>query len=572
MPKKTKAAKTKIALFDLTGCEGCEFHILSLNELLLDLFQDFEIANWRLLKEPELADFDIAFIEGAATTKEDIKLLKQIRETSKIVVAIGACAISGNIFAQISPEQRKKLATKIYDKNYKIKAEFLEPVEKFIKVDKNIPGCPPDMIAFKKLLTELRKEKITSKVKDVPLPDFTAKIEGHGVLRINFKKQEVEFEVTESERLVEALVLNKNIVQAPFASARICGICPIAHNLCSWSAIENALKINLSAETIMLRKILLASQIIKSHLLHLFFLVLPDYAGLRSSIALAKKYPAEFHLMLSIKRAADTGLNVIGGSTAFPLNTILAGFRNPVPADNLFALRDTVYDALDEAEDLVNLFASLKFPKLQVKTKLATSSPSDSAYPFYPGIFPEPIKEIIKNNSTAKLGVLENGEIIKTGALARLKHFPHLLNKQSKTLFDKLKIDTTNPFNNNLAQAIETLHFLEEIILLIEDVAARDLKKAKGITEPNFSEKPVSGAACLEAPRGILCHQVKISPQGKIINYNIIPPTQINLASLEKEAQELIKSQKKGLTNQQSEQQVEQLIRAFDPCITCAVH
>ena len=115
--------KTKIAIFDLTGCQGCEFHLLSLDELLLDVFQDFEITNWRLLTEGKRNDFDIAFVEGAATTKEHIELLKSIRETSKIVVALGACAISGNIFVELTPEQRKKLAPKIYDENYKLKAE-----------------------------------------------------------------------------------------------------------------------------------------------------------------------------------------------------------------------------------------------------------------------------------------------------------------------------------------------------------------------------------------------------------------------------------------------------------------
>jgi coenzyme F420-reducing hydrogenase gamma subunit len=109
--------KTKIAIFDLTGCEGCEFHLLSLDELLLDFFQDFEIVNWRLLSEKERADFDIAFIEGAVTTKTQAKLLKKIRETSKIVVALGTCAISGNIF-KIPPEKRKELAKKIYRRDY----------------------------------------------------------------------------------------------------------------------------------------------------------------------------------------------------------------------------------------------------------------------------------------------------------------------------------------------------------------------------------------------------------------------------------------------------------------------
>lgn len=562
--------KTKIAIFDLTGCEGCEFHLLSLDEFLLDFFQDFEITNWRLLSEKEPADFDIAFIEGAVTTKEQINLLKQIRETSKIVVALGACAISGNVFAQLDPQKRKKLAAKIYDKNYRLKAEFLEPVEKFIKVDEKIPGCPPDIELFKNLLEKIKKEKIVSKIKKVTPPDFTSKIEGHGVLKINFKEKRAEFEVEESERLVEGLLLGRDFEQAPFITSRICGICPIAHNLCSWSALENALEIKISQETIILRKILLCGQILKSHLLHLFFLVLPDYAGVKSSIELSKKYPAEFHLMLNLKRVSDKILKVVGGSSAFPSNTMLGGFRNPPKIDELLVIKNSIFEVIDEAQDLIKLFSTIKTPSLKVNTRFKTITPAQGFYPSYPGNFSQSIKEIVKKDSSAKLGVLKGGKIIKVGALARLSHFSKVLHPKAKKVFQKLQLDLNNPFNNNLAQAIEILHFLEETINLIEEISEKDLKKSKGIEKKDLSLKTLSGRSCLEAPRGILSHQVKIDSQGKIIDYNIIPPTQINLVSLEKEMQELVK--KKGISPRQIKKQVDQLIRAFDPCITCAVH
>ena len=563
--------KTKIAIFDLTGCEGCEFHLFSLDELLLDFFQDFEITNWRLLLEKERADFDIVFIEGAVTTEEQINLLKQIRETSKIVVALGACAISGNVFAELDPQKRKKLAAKIYDKNYRLKAEFLEPVEKFIRVDEKIPGCPSDIKLFKKLLEKFKKEKIVSKIKKVTPPDFTAKIEGHGVLKINFKKKQAKFEVEESERLVEGLVLDKDFKQAPFIASRICGICPIAHNLCSWSAIENALGIEISSETIILRKILLGGQIIKSHLLHLFFLVLPDYAGVNGSIELSKKYPAEFHLMLNLKRIADEILQTVGGSSAFPSNTILGGFRNPPQIEKLLAIRTSIFEVIDEAQDLIKLFSTLEIPDLKVNIRFKTITPAQGFYPSYSGNFSQPIKEIVRKDSSAKLGVLKGGEIIKVGALARLNYFSEALNPKAKKIFQEIHLDINNPFNNNLAQAIEILHFLEETINLIEEISKKDLKKSKGIEKENLPSKTLSGSSCLEAPRGSLFHKVKIDSQGKIIEYNIIPPTQINLASLEKEVQELIKKQK-GISPLPAKRQIEQLIRAFDPCITCAVH
>ena len=564
-------AKTKIAIFDLTGCEGCEFHLLSLDELLLDFFQNFEITNWRLLSEKERADFDIAFIEGAVTTKKQIRLLKEIRETSKIVVALGACAISGNIFAQLSKEKRKKLAKKIYDQNYQLKAEFLEPVKNFIKVDAEIPGCPPTIEFFKKTLEKLKGEKVVSKIKKVLPPDFVAKIEGHGVLKINFKEKQAKFEVEESERLVEGLLLGKNFQQAPFITSRICGICPVAHNLCSWSALENALKIESSPETIILRKTLLAGQIIKSHLLHLFFLVLPDYAQVKSSIELSKKYPAEFHLMLNLKRVADEILKTIGGSSAFPSNTLLGGFKEPPNLEKLFAIKNSIFEVIDEAQDLITLFSTLETPTLKVNVQLATISSPKESYPLYPGSFSGAIAELIIKNSTAKLGVLRQGKIIKVGALARLSRFSNALNPKAKEACQKFQPNFNNPFYNNLAQAIEILHFLEETINLIEEISNKDFKKLKGIEKISLPLKIASGLAYLEAPRGILFHQVKIDTQGRIIDYNIIPPTQINLASLQKETQELIKQQRQ-ISSSQLKKQIEQLIRALDPCITCAVH
>lgn len=564
--------KTKIAIFDLTGCEGCQFNLFALDELLLDFFQSFEITNWRLLAEPEKknADFDIAFIEGAVTTKKHIKLLRQIRETSKIVVSMGACAISGNIFAQIDEKQREKLAKKIYGKNYKLKAKFLKPVDKFITVDEKIPGCPADLDQFKKLLKKIGKKKITSKIKKVSSPDFTSRIEGHGVLKINFKNKSIKFDVEEGERLVEGLLLGKNFMQAPFITSRICGICPTAHNLCSLAAIEDAFDIKISQNTIMLREILSAGQTIKSHILHLFFLVLPDYAGLKSSIELSKKYPAEFHLMLNLKKIADEMLKVVGGSSAFPMNTTVGGFKTTPNIKNLLAIRSSIFDVIDESEDIIKLFADIKIPQLKVNMRFATITPIKKTYPFYQGNFIHTINEITKKGSTAKLGLL-NGKVIKVGALSRLSFYSDTLKPKANQIFKNLKLELKNPFNNNIAQAIEILHLLENTADLIETLGNKNLKNSVVAIKQKLPKKAVNGKASLEAPRGILLHQIKINAQGNITHYNITPPTQINLASLEKEAHELIKQQS-NLSTKQLKQQIQQLIRAFDPCITCAVH
>jgi coenzyme F420-reducing hydrogenase alpha subunit len=336
------------------------------------------------------------------------------------------------------------------------------------------------------------------------------------------------------------------------------------------SAIENAFSIQVSQETIILRQLLSAAQTIKSHMLHLFFLALPDYAGLKSSIELSTKYPAEFHSMLNVKKVADELLTVIGGTSAFPTDTTVGGFIKPVDIKQLLAISTEISNVIDEAQDFISLFNDIKTPDLNVNTKLATITPRTKSYPFYLGTFTQTIKEVVQAHSTAKLGLLGN-KVIKTGALARLNYYSDNLAIRAKKAFKNINLDLKNPFNNNTAQTVEILHLLENSMALIYKLINKNLKNSVVVTEQKLPRKIVSGQAALEAPRGILIHKVKISPQGTILSYNITPPTQINLASLEKEAQKLIKQQK-NLSQEEVKKQIQELIRAFDPCITCAVH
>lgn len=597
-------SKPKIAFIDLTGCEGCEFHLLSLNEELHRFFQDFDITHWRLMTDSVPRDFDIAFIEGAVTTREHLALVKQVRQTAHTVVAIGACAITGNVFAGLNPNERRQAAQKIYGPDHHLKAEFFDPVEKHIKVDFKIPGCPPDLDVFQKFLTVFKNQDTSSPVLKVAAPDYVSKIEGHGSLRINFSEKKASFQIEESERLVEGLLLGKPYSQAPFVNARICGICPVAHSLCSWKAIEAALSVEPAPATVVLREIMLTSQIVKSHLLHLFFLVLPDYAGLTGSLDLSARYPAEFHLMLTIKRVSERALALVAGSSIFPTNLGLAGFQKIPDIEALLAVRDEINQVTDEARDLISLFAD--FPVAIIESRVATlaTTPPPGRYPLYQSTSIPQVGEQIQSGSTAKLGFI-NGEIVKVGALARLSHYADRLNPMAAKALAAHPFEITNPYNNNLAQAIEILHYLEEMRSLVESLVGKDLSavsskdpKAKQrlrVDHPQSAhpsreaseelskasgDKPVSsgvekpttysGRATLEAPRGVLIHEVKLDTDGRIVDYNIIPPTQINLASLEVEAQLVLRERGQG--EREIRREIEKLIRAFDPCITCAVH
>ena len=122
---------------------------------------------------------------------------------------------------------------------------------------------------------------------------FIAKIEGHGSLDVDFKKGSVRLNVHEGERLFEGILVGRTIEEMHWITPRICGVCPIAHNLASLHATEAALSIEVSETTVLLRRLMQAGQNIQSHVLHAVFLALPDYIGIDRITELEKKTPGD---------------------------------------------------------------------------------------------------------------------------------------------------------------------------------------------------------------------------------------------------------------------------------------
>lgn len=137
--------KPKVAIYDFTDCEGCEVKLVSLREKLLLLEQKVDIANWRLGQERfESGPYDITIIEGTPITEYEVKLLKDLRENSKILVALGACAALGGIPAIMPEKDRKMWYEKIYTSQYHPKGIDAVPLSAHVQVDFAIHGCPVD--------------------------------------------------------------------------------------------------------------------------------------------------------------------------------------------------------------------------------------------------------------------------------------------------------------------------------------------------------------------------------------------------------------------------------------------
>lgn len=152
--------KPKVAIYDLTDCEGCEVKIVSLREKLLVLEKRVDIVNWRLGQErKEDGPFDITLIEGAPITQEEVDLIKSLREKSKFLIGLGSCATLGGIPAIMEKKERKKWYKKIYGEKYKPRGIDALPLSAYITVDFLIHGCPIEEKELIRVVEELLSGK-----------------------------------------------------------------------------------------------------------------------------------------------------------------------------------------------------------------------------------------------------------------------------------------------------------------------------------------------------------------------------------------------------------------------------
>ncbi len=161
--------KPTIAIVSLTCCEGCQVAILDLGERFLNLAQHVKIGDFAFLEEkPETEKYDVVFVEGAPITEENIARLKDLRQRSKFLAALGACAALGGI-AEIKNYQDKNERLRYVYKNFEgINNPDIKPLSFYVKVDLEIPGCPINNEEFFKIIKDLMAG-IPPKIKQQPV-------------------------------------------------------------------------------------------------------------------------------------------------------------------------------------------------------------------------------------------------------------------------------------------------------------------------------------------------------------------------------------------------------------------
>lgn len=160
MPKLNRK-KLKIAIFDLTDCEGCQVELVSLKEQLVELADNVEIVNWRLgQKKNQDRPYDVALVEGSPITALEISALKKIRGQSKFLIGLGSCATMGGIPAMLDKEKRNFWYKKIYGSKYKPSGIDAIPIGAVVSVDYLIHGCPIRIKELERVLSEILAGKL----------------------------------------------------------------------------------------------------------------------------------------------------------------------------------------------------------------------------------------------------------------------------------------------------------------------------------------------------------------------------------------------------------------------------
>ncbi|HUN84267.1 MAG TPA: hypothetical protein VMU48_07800 [Terracidiphilus sp.] len=169
-------SKLKLATVWLDGCSGCHMSFLDMDERLLALAELVDVVYSPIVDAKEFPDqVDIALVEGAVSSVDDEKKIHKIRAHSKTVVAMGDCAVAGNVPSMRNPIGPAAILDRAYFENASAQQQIpcivvptlldkVRPIHEFVKVDVFLPGCPPSADTFHTALMAL----VTGEPLDVP--------------------------------------------------------------------------------------------------------------------------------------------------------------------------------------------------------------------------------------------------------------------------------------------------------------------------------------------------------------------------------------------------------------------
>ncbi len=412
--------------------------------------------------------------------------------------------------------------------------------------------------------------------------DYLARVEGEGAMYLKIDGDEVldlQFNIFEPPRFYEAFLRGRRFSEAPDITARICGICPVAYQTSSINAMEHAAQVEVGEGIRALRRLLYCGEWIESHTLHVYMLHAPDFLGYPSAIEMAAVMPEVVTNALRLKKLGNSIMTIVGGREIHPVNVRVGGFYRAPTKEELRSLIEELEWGIGVAQETVALVAGFDFPDFEMDYEFVALQHPDE-YAITDG-------RIVSNRGlsidvTEWRSHFEESHVPWSNALhARLKergtyHVGPMarfaLNGDQLTPLAARAADAvglvpgvSNPFKSIIVRAVEILFACEESLRIINGYAP---------PEPPFvavEPRSAVGHGASEAPRGLLYHRYEVDAGGLIADAQIVPPTSQNQASIEDDLRRFVPG-RTHLDDETLQWKLEQAIRNYDPCISCATH
>jgi NAD-reducing hydrogenase large subunit len=440
------------------------------------------------------------------------------------------------------------------------------------------------------------------------------RIEGHAqvdiLLNDDDSVKEALFKVVDF-RGFEKFTEGRPFYEMPSITSRACGICPVSHLLASAKACDAIVGVSPPKTAIMLRRLMHMGQLIQSHALNFFHLSSPDLLlGLdsdpaqRNIFGLIEKQPELAMRGIKLRKFGQELIEKIAGRRIHSSDWILpGGAKWPLTKERADYLRSNLPEALDSTQKTLVMYKKLldgfeeevenfgNFPTYYLglvtpsgglehydgKIRVMNDQGKIVADQLDPAKYYEYIGEAVEPWSFMKFPYYKPlgypGGAYRVGPLARLNIASHCgtpLADYELKQFQKIGKHgvVQSTFHYHYARLIETLFCIETAKNLLEDPEIL----SEHVTSKAFVNN-YEGVGVAEAPRGTLIHHYKVDPQGLITWNNMVIATEhnniaYNMAVTQVAKKYVIAKQlQEGMLNR-----VEAVIRAFDPCLSCATH
>jgi len=427
-----------------------------------------------------------------------------------------------------------------------------------------------------------------------------SRIEGHAQVRISYTGSTVHWARFEASELrgFEILVQGAPAEQMPVIVPRICGVCSTAHHIAAVKALETIYGVTPPTPAVRIRELMMLGQLIQNQATSLFLFTMPDLSG-------AQGVPSMFHFgaedvrlapqALQVRQTGTQLITVAGGQFIHPVKAVVGGVTSGLDEDSVVGLRERLERTLPLAERLVERYWEL-FERLSGRIgTLGDDEPTyylaavERGHAFYgreirvlspagveeasfpPCDYQAYLTETPVPTSYANVTRFR-GQRMRANSLARLNMLPDIGTPRAQAYMERFRRQWGYPAHAillfDLARCIELVYCVERAM----EILGEDLSGPAEVFKVPYHPGDGEGCGLVEAPRGPLIHHYLVE-DGLVRQARFVIPTQHNMLAIEYAlvvaARRYIKD---GGISPELERAVGRVVRAFDPCISCATH